>query len=128
MPPVPTPSPADSVKESRYQMTIPMTESQFQRQVTDLATRLGWEWLHVRPVGDSRGIWRTPTFGSLGKGWPDLVLIRRTTVIYAELKAQKGYLNDEQKRVQRILADVCPRVYVWRPADFDHILQVLTDA
>lgn len=97
------------------------------RQVTDLAELNGWEWLHVRPVGDHRGIWRTPTFGSLGSGWPDLVLVRRGTIIFAELKAQRGLLSRDQKRVIGILSDVCPRVFVWRPSDFDHIAEVLSN-
>lgn len=109
-------------------MTIPITEAQFQRQVTDLATRLGWEWLHVEKMGNVRGQWFTPTSGPLGTGWPDLVLIRRGTTVYAELKAEKGVLTEPQKRVCRILGDVSPHVYVWRPSDFPQIVGVLTNA
>lgn len=108
--------------------TVPMTETDFQRQVTDLATRLGWLWLHVRPVGDSQGRWRTPTFGPLGKGWPDLVLIRKGTMIFAELKTQKGELSEAQKDVIETLQDTGRLVYVWRPSDFNLILEVLSNA
>lgn len=109
-------------------MQIPMTEAAFMRQVTDLASLNGWEWLHVRPVGDHRGIWRTPTFGPLGSGWPDLVLIRRGTIIFVELKGEKGLLSRDQKRVIAVLSDVCPHVYVWRPSDFSRIVEVLSNA
>lgn len=108
--------------------TVPMTEADFQRQVTDLATRLGWQWLHVRPVGDSQGRWRTPTYGPLGKGWPDLVLIRKGTMIFAELKGQKGMLSKEQQEVMTLLLHVGPHVYTWRPSDFNLILEVLSNA
>lgn len=109
-------------------MMIPITESQWQRQVTDLATRLGWDWLHVERMGNARGEWRTPAYGPLGKGWPDLVLIRRGTTVYAELKAQNKYPSEAQKIVLAILANASPHVYVWRPSDFPLVLEVLTNA
>lgn len=108
-------------------MQIPLTEAAFMRQVTDLATRLGWQWLHVRPMGNSQGVWRTPTFGPLGKGWPDLVLIRRGTMIFAELKTQRGVLSPEQQKVITLLDNI-HLAYVWRPSDFPQILEVLTNA
>lgn len=109
-------------------MSIPMTEAQFQRQVTDTATRLGWQWLHVRPVGDSQGRWRTPTFGPLGKGWPDLVLLKGDRLLFAELKGQKGLLSEAQKEVIEHLQDAGLLVYVWRPSDFNVIVEVLSNA
>lgn len=58
-----------------------LSEADFQTQIIDLAERLGWRWMHVEKRlvsrGDSRGTYReTPTKGPLGKGWPDLVLVR----------------------------------------------------
>ena len=108
-------------------MTIPITEADFQRQVTDLATRLGWSWLHVERMGNEQGRWRTPVSGPLGTGWPDLVLIRRGSLIFAELKAQRGQLTEPQKAVQRVLDAVHP-YYVWRPSDFNQIVEVLSNA
>lgn len=109
-------------------MMIAITESEFQRQVTDLATRLGWSWVHFERMGNSQGQWRTPAYGPLGKGWPDLVLIRRGTTVYAELKAQNKYPTDAQKEVLRVLSNASPHVYVWRPSDFPQVLEVLTNA
>jgi hypothetical protein len=108
-------------------MTIPITEADFQRQVTDLATRLGWSWLHIERMGDVSGRWRTPVSGPLGTGWPDLVLICRDKLIFAELKAQKGYLTEFQRTVMRELVRVAP-YYVWRPSDFNQIVEVLSNA
>jgi len=104
-------------------LKIPLTEAQFQRQVTDLATRLGWQWLHVERMGDSRGVWRTPVSGPLGKGWPDLVLVKGDRIIFAELKAQRGVLTEAQREVLRAL-----RGYTWRPSDFNQIVEVLSNA
>ena len=108
-------------------MQVPLTEAQFQKQVTDLAERLGWSWLHIERMGNDQGRWRTPTSGPLGKGWPDLVLIRRGSLIWAELKAEGGRLTEPQTQVMALLDWVHP-YYVWRPSDFNSILEVLSNA
>jgi len=116
-----------STPSPKARMQIPLTEAQFQKQVTDLATRLGWSWLHIERMGNDQGRWRTPTSGPLGKGWPDLVLIRRGSLIFAELKGQGGSLSPAQASVMTILHFVHP-YYVWRPSDFNQVLEVLSNA
>lgn len=106
-------------------MMIPLTEAQFQRQVTELAESLGWHWMHIGRIGKYAA---NGAKGTLGTGWPDLVLIRRGTTIYAELKAEKGTLTEDQRKVHRILGDASPHVYVWRPWDLPSIVGVLTNA
>jgi len=107
---------------------VPLTEAQFQKQVTDLATRLGWSWLHIERMGNDQGRWRTPTSGPLGTGWPDLVLIRRGSLIFAELKAEGKYLTEPQKQVRNLLDYTVHPYYVWRPSDFNQVLEVLSNA
>jgi hypothetical protein len=102
---------------------IPITETEFQRQVTDLAEILGWQWVHFRPAQTSRG-WRTPVSGPLGKGWPDLLLVRHGRFVFAELKAGKGRTTLDQETVMHVLA-VGAECHVWRPADFDAIAETL---
>jgi hypothetical protein len=107
----------------------PMTESDFQRQVTDLAELLGWSWAHFRPAQTARG-WRTPVSGPLGKGWPDLTLvrIRDRRLIFAELKRDGGKPNADQAAVLAVLGELAGsrvEVLVWRPADFEQIAEVL---
>lgn len=103
-----------------------MTETEFQRQVTDLAEILGWSWVHFRPAQTSKG-WRTPVSGPLGKGWVDLVLVRPKDqrTIFAELKADKGKCSVEQLEVHDLMLRAGLHVETWRPADFDHIVKVL---
>lgn len=113
-----------------------MTEMEFQRQVTDLATIFGWSWAHFRPAQTAKG-WRTPVSGPLGKGFPDLILVRERDrrLIFAELKADKGRLTDEQAAVLSALGELegpdrgpletQVQVVVWRPVDFDAIERVL---
>lgn len=103
----------------------PLREAEFQRQVTDLATIFGWSWAHFRPAQTSRG-WRTPVSGPLGAGFPDLVMVRRDRLIFAELKRDKAKVTDQQKYVLDVLDGVyAVGVYVWRPGDLDTIMEAL---
>lgn len=107
-------------------MTERLTESQFMGQVVELAALFGFASVHFRPAQTSRG-WRTPVQGPLGKGWPDLVLVRDRDgrLIFAELKDAKGKLSAEQVQVLDILRTTPAEVYVWRPADIDAIAELL---
>lgn len=106
------------------QMQIPLTEQAFQKQVTDLAEYNGWLWMHVNRMGDPSGYWRTPVTGPLGRGWPDLVLVRGTQLIFVELKRQKMMLSSAQRDVLDTLMRVT-ETYVWRPLDWNQIVSVL---
>ena len=100
-----------------------MTESEFARQVDDLARILGWEWAHFRPAQTARG-WRTPVEGPLGKGWPDRTFVRGSRLVFAELKADKGTVTPDQARVLDVLSHV-GETYLWHPADIERIAEVL---
>lgn len=108
-------------------MTLsPLSEKDWQIQVTELALKLGWAYLHIRP-GMTADSWRTPISGPLGKGWPDLLLCRPRDcrVIAAELKRDGAKTTPAQDRVLEILSSSGLEVHVWRPADFDDVLKVL---
>ena len=109
-------------------MVVPITEREFQQQVTELASRLGWHWLHVERMGNAQGQWRTPVSGPLGRGFPDLLMVRRSTFLFAELKAQGKYPSELQKTALKILGLATPHCYIWRPSDFPQIVEVLTNA
>jgi len=51
-------------------------------------------------------------------GWPDIVLVRPPSVIFAELKTATGRLTPAQRTWLDAL-DGCPGVeaYLWRPSD-----------
>jgi VRR-NUC domain-containing protein len=113
----------------------PLTEAHFQDQVTQLATLLGWSWVHFRPAYTGRGV-RTPVAGPLGKGWPDLVLVHpaKGRVLFVELKRDGAELTPEQLDVLRTLESVAlarddphrqVEVHVWRPRDWDYLEHVL---
>ena len=105
-------------------MTLPpILERDFQQQVTDLAEICGWSWAHFRPARTLHG-WTTPVSGPLGKGWPDLVLLRRERIVFAELKRDKGKVDAHQAWVLELLG-AAAEAYVWRPSDLTAIAEVL---
>ena len=100
----------------------PLAEAEFQRQVIDLAHILGWRVAHFRPAMTAHG-WRTPVQAD-GKGFPDLVMVRRDRLIFAELKAEKRKLTPEQVEWFNALTAVA-EVYVWHPADIEALASTL---
>lgn len=100
-------------------------EKTFQRQVTELATYLGWQVNHTRKsIGGRKQGWVTAT---TVKGMPDLLLWseRQQRIVFAELKVPPNTTTIEQKRVLASLRLAGAEVYVWRPADLDDIAGVL---
>lgn len=110
-----------------------IAEKDFQRQVRDTARRLGWDLaFHAMQP-----------FHAAERGWPDLVLVRvrDRRLIFAELKAEKGKLSDRQTVVLDMLRSLewpglerraaggaalpSIEVFVWRPSDFDALVEVL---
>lgn len=102
----------------------PLTEKEFQQQVTELAEILGWAWAHFRPAQTAHG-WRTPVSGSLGAGFPDLILCRPGKTLFAELKRDGVKATIAQEIVHAQLREAGNDVRVWRPADWDAVVACL---
>lgn len=106
-----------------------ITEAQFLDQLINagpkrpgLAIVLGWEVVHFRPARTAYG-WRTAVQGTLGAGWPDLVLARGRDgrLKLRELKRDGEAPSPEQRRVLAVLGACGLDVGVWRPADLEAI-------
>lgn len=108
------------------QFVLEASEAQFQQTVQQYATARGWEWMHIQRAINERGRWRTPVSGNLGAGWPDLVLVRDGRLVFVELKADRGSVTGFQSHVLQVLGAI-PKaeVYVWRPRQWDEIMEVL---
>lgn len=100
-----------------------LTEAQFLRQVVELAEIRHWSWLHLRPAM-TRDSWRTPISGPLGKGFPDLLLLRGSQLIAVELKRDGAQTTSDQERVLELLAGAIS-VFTFRPADWSRVEAVL---
>ncbi len=91
-------------------------EDELQAKVVKLAKQLGYKIYHTY---DSR---------LSEEGWPDLVLVRKKTVIFAELKTETGKLTPSQKRWLAALMAAGQRTYCWRPSDIESIAKILQAA
>lgn len=100
-----------------------ISERDFAKQVIDLAHLYGWKIAHFRPAMTKHG-WRTPVQAD-GKGFFDLVMVRKYRLIFAELKSEKGKMSYEQIEWAHALRDSCGEVYDWRPSQFEAIQRIL---
>ena len=89
------------------------TERAFQASVIRYARLMGWREYHTR---DSRGS---------QAGFPDLVLIRRPRVVWAELKSERGRLSDDQRAWIEELRACGQTAFVWRPSSWQEVERVL---
>lgn len=90
------------------------TEESFMRTVIELAKLRGWLVYHTHNSTHSES------------GFPDLVMVRGDSIIYAELKTQKGVVSVEQATWMERLSWAGAHVYLWRPSDWQEIESVLS--
>lgn len=92
-----------------------ITEKVWQKQVEGLAKTLGYR--HYHPYFSMRS----------APGYPDLTLISpsQKRVIWIELKTEKGKVTNNQQEWLDCLAEAGQEVYVFRPSDFDRIVEIL---
>ncbi len=96
-----------------------ITEAQWLSQVRQLAKMFGWMTYHPFLSKWSE------------RGWPDLALLKeypdgRARLILAELKSPSGKLTVEQEKWIEALSKVEGiEVYVWRPDDFENVVEIL---
>lgn len=106
-------------------MSVETSERAFQSAVIDLAKTYGWRVAHFH---DSRRQVKPGVFvgDQTAAGFPDLVLVRRDEVLFAELKTEKGQVKSEQSSWMASLEMANQRVYLWRPKDWPQIEEVLS--
>jgi len=95
-------------------VTITVTEKQLQSDIIRIARAAGWKVYHTH---DSR---------RSEYGYPDLTMVRRGRLIFAEIKRELGKPTPEQSEWLEALS-VVPRieVFIWRPQDWTEIEGVL---
>ena len=108
------------------------TEHSWQLTVLELAATLGWhrhftpDWMW-KAAKDAMAASPSKRRYVTARGWPDLVLWHEIQgrTLYAELKAAKGTLSDDQKQHLTSLARAGNECYVWRPKDGDAVETIL---
>lgn len=94
-------------------LPIDISEADFQAKVIAKAKGNGWEYYHTH---DSR---RSP------EGFPDLVLVRGQSLMFVELKKEKGTVSPEQEKWLKLLAATGAIACVWRPSHWPLICKIL---
>ncbi len=89
------------------------SEKEFQARVVKLAKECGWKCFHVY---DSR---------RCEEGFPDLILLRSTRLIAAELKVGKNKLTKEQIEWLGAFGIARAEAYLWTPGMMPEIVKTL---
>jgi hypothetical protein len=108
------------------------SEAEFEQAIVDTARIFGWRVVGHRPMRTKHG-WATG-WKYDGVGWPDLTLVHadRGLIVTAELKTARGTLSDAQIEWGDTLETLEANsrnhflYYVWRPADWDKIVSLLS--
>lgn len=101
-------------------MTYFKNEYHFTQSIRKAAQQLGWLEYHTCHTPDKKYLNKT------SPGFPDLVLTKNGIVIFAELKMPKGKLTIAQKEWAKALRkSEGVKYYLWRPDDWDFILEIL---
>lgn len=105
--------------ECRIAIDAAMSEAELLEQVLALARLRGYLGYHTHRSEHSEA------------GFPDLVLLKPSRLIFAELKTESGRLTREQRlwlAYLEAVADHAPNieVYLWRPSDWAAIDQILS--
>jgi len=102
-----------------------LTEAQWMTQVIDYAHLRHWYVAHIGRAQTPNGRWLTPVQAD-GKGFPDLLMVRDTRMVVAELKAKRGYATSNQRTWLELLDHVTGvEAFLWRPNDFQEVREVL---
>ena len=92
---------------------LPITEKDLQRQVEDLLKRFKWNYYHTWNSRHS-----VP-------GFPDVIALRRGRCLAVELKKEDEMPTPEQVDWLGAFSEVAFEVHVWRPSDFEKIVEIL---
>lgn len=85
-----------------------------------LASTRGWTYYHPpdnKPINGK--------IQQVVAGFPDLVLVKNGTLVFAELKKETGKTSLEQDEWLAVLAACGNKCYVWRPSQLQEVISVL---
>jgi hypothetical protein len=107
---------------SRERMLRQIPEAEVQRQVQTILTMYGWWWYHApdnRP-GQNGKIQR------IRAGFPDIIAVRGTRIVVAELKKETGTTTDDQDATLAMF-QLTGKVEVWtvRPSNMDEFREAM---
>lgn len=104
-----------------------LSEKQYQKQITDLASIYGWRWVHF---ADSRKQVKPGVFvgDKESAGFPDLLLLRPPEMVVVEVKRETGKTTEIQEEWLKDFRGCGVDAFVSRPSNFEEIMSRLTRA
>ena len=99
---------------ARVKIDKTISEKEFLGMVVQVALLFGWKVYH--------------TWNSIHSavGYFDLVMVRGTRIIFAELKTEKGKMTTAQEMWAEVVkATGKCEVYLWRPSQWDELVEIL---
>lgn len=90
-----------------------MPEKAFQDMVTELCDWYRLLWYHVTDSRKDKA------------GFPDLVIVGKTGVAFAELKSTSGKVSTAQMDWNQRLQLAGAEAYIWRPEDWPTVQKIL---
>lgn len=122
----PTPT---TVEELHAYLAATMSETTWQAHVVGFARDYGWKVFHDQATNTRR---RCVACGAVRrgprnqKGFLDLLLIRGSRLIVAELKSEDGVVSPDQEEWLAAWRGVPgAEVFVWRPSDRERVIATL---
>lgn len=98
-----------------------LSEAQWQALVIREAMLAKWAYYHPPDNIPYKGNKKQ----NIVAGFPDLTLVRKDRLIFVELKAEKGRITEAQKVWLKRLSDAGAECYLWRPSDYDTVMEIL---
>lgn len=98
------------------------TEKQWQSWVIRQAMLLGFAHYHAP---DNKPDPTTGKVQMIVAGFPDLVMVKGNRLIFAELKREKGKVTEAQKVWLKRLEATGAECYLWRPSQWQEVLDIL---
>lgn len=90
-----------------------MSERQWQAQIIAYARLMQWRHYHTHTAKHSP------------RGFPDLVLVRPPRLVFAEAKADRTRVTDDQHAWLKDLRASGQEAYLWRPSDWRAVESIL---
>lgn len=105
-----------------------MSENQFREQVVAAARNRGWlVYFHDtnRPTYEVVDDRRRKNRSMGTPGFPDLTMTKGQRLVFAELKVKRNKLTDSQWAWRDAIETTGSEYYIWRPSDWDELIEVL---
>ena len=101
---------------------LKISERTWQEQVGSMLDLFRWRWFHLEDWRDRRAGPRTTSYAA---GFPDIVAVRGSEMLWIELKSSTGTLTGPQKEWLADLQGAGQEVHVLRPGDFEWLTERL---